>query len=106
MKLNVDGAMFFYKNKASIGFILRDSQGVTCLAASLPEEGICEPKSIELTVILQSLQIFLGMFINKLILESDCLFILLECQSRVQPFSDMGSIVSEIRKLKDHFEDC
>lgn len=46
MKLNVDRALFFDKNKVDIGLILRDSQGVTCSTASLPKEGICEPKSI------------------------------------------------------------
>lgn len=66
---------FFDRNKAGIGMILRDAHGETQLAASLHEDNIYDHENVELADRFRGLQMCVGMGINKLILESDCLFI-------------------------------
>lgn len=76
------------------------------MAASLPGEGIWDPEVVELATILRGLQISAGMRINKLILESDCLFMIQECMSNTTSYTKLGSLVIEIKTLQETYEDC
>lgn len=43
---------------------------------------------------------------TKMMLESDSLFMILECQSKINNYSEMCSLIAEIRSLQARFEDC
>lgn len=86
--------------------IIWNTQDETWLAASPPGKGINNPEQIELVTILRCLQIYVGMVIHNLVLKSDCLFMILECQSRIHMYSGMGSLVAEIKNMQAQFEDC
>lgn len=105
MKSNVDGVVFFDQNKVGIGFILRNAQGETIMAACLPEEGIKTPKEVELAAILRGLQICIELEIKKIILKSDCLFILQECLSVNSHISKIDSVVTDIKELQTKNDD-
>lgn len=100
MKLNVDGALLFNQNKMEIGLILRDANGETQMEASIPKEGICELAEVELVAIMRGLQLCACLGINKLILESDCLFMLQECMSNTISYTELGSLVIEIKNIQ------
>lgn len=106
IKLNINGTVFFDQNKVGVGLILRNEKGKTLLAASLPEEGIKSPKEVELIATLRGLQLCVGMGVQKLILESDCLFMLKECLSVNTPISEISSVVTDIKDLQSRYEDC
>lgn len=46
------------------------------------------------------------MGVNKLILESDCLFMIKECLSSATSISEIGPLVTEIKKLQETFVEC
>lgn len=86
--------------------ILRGEHGVTRLAACMADNGICKPESIELLAILKELQICSAMGINKLILESDYLLMVKEYLYGGSSLSELGIIVTEIKRIQAMFEDC
>lgn len=75
MKLTVDGALFMDFQVIGVGPILRDHQGDVLLATSIKEQGIQDPETIEMLVVLRGLQTCLTLGLSNVIIESDCQFI-------------------------------
>lgn len=53
-RLDVEGAIFLDHNKAGAGVILRDHKGEPILVASILENKVQNPKTIEVVAILKS----------------------------------------------------
>lgn len=85
LKLNVDGIIFFYLQKARVGVIVRDPQGSTILVASLSEKNVHYPKAIESIVILRGLQLCLHQGIPNLVIARDCLLLFQAIMSSIEP---------------------
>lgn len=85
LKLNVNGIIFFYLQKARAGVIVRDPQGSTILIASLFEKNVHYPEAIESIVILQGLQLCLHQGIPNLVIARDCLLLFEAIMSLREP---------------------
>lgn len=57
LKLNVDGALFIYRNLAGIGMILRDEMGKILLSSSMAVRDVEDPEIIELLAIFRGIQL-------------------------------------------------
>lgn len=79
--------------------------GTTYFSTCIVEEGLCEPDEIELMAILRRLQLYLGMGMRKLILESDHLSIITACLSRDVSFLKIGSMVTKVQQIQISFKD-
>lgn len=77
-KLNVDAAIFFDQAKVDLGAIVRDWIGKALLVASMAEEHVAQPKTIEALPILRWLQLSLHQGFDPLTIESDCLLVVEE----------------------------
>ncbi|XP_035544595.1 uncharacterized protein LOC118347988 [Juglans regia] len=75
LKLNIDGALFFYLNKAGMGVVLRNHMGEVLMASSRVESVFLEPEQVEAVALLRGLQLCMRLGIPKLIIKSDCLFL-------------------------------
>ncbi|XP_035551721.1 uncharacterized protein LOC118349890 [Juglans regia] len=78
LKLNIDGALFFDLNKAGMGAVLRNHMGEILMACSRVESVSLEPEQVEAVALLRGLQLCMSLGIPKLIIESDCLFLVEE----------------------------
>lgn len=78
LKLNEDGALFFYLQKAKIGCIICDHQHKVIMAVSIVDNYAMNPETIEVLAILRSQQLCMPQGLHNLIIESDCLLLLVE----------------------------
>lgn len=110
LKLNVDGAVFNHPNMSGMGAILRDGQGNTVLAASMVEHNMLETEEAELLGIFRGLQLCTGRGIKRIIVESDNLTMVKECQKIgeicIQSLRNKNHLFIEISTLKNMFEEC
>lgn len=98
-KLNMDRVTFFDMQKTGVVFIVRDHKGQVLLAASIFESIVNENETIEVIVVLRSLQLCLQQGFSNLIIESDC-FILMERLNVVQePHTILDNILLEIKHI-------
>lgn len=106
LKLNLDGALFFDHQKVRIGMVLLNKLGALCFAASLRIQEINKLEVVELMAILRGLQFCATWDIENLIIESDCLSMVQECNEEGSPNSRLGVIVKEIKNMRGHFGTC
>lgn len=95
---------------SGMGAILRDGQGNTVLAASMVEHNLLETEEAELLGIFRGLQLCTGRGIKRIIVESDNLTMVKECQKIgeicIQSLSNKNHLFIEISTLKNTFEEC
>ncbi|XP_042939615.1 uncharacterized protein LOC122274667 [Carya illinoinensis] len=105
LKLNIDGALFFYQKKARVGPVLRDGRGEVIFAASKIECFIEGPKTIELVAVLRGLQLCIQSGISKLMVESDCKLLVEKLQQESQQdASHLGNLTFEVKRLMSHLD--
>ncbi|CAI9783491.1 unnamed protein product [Fraxinus pennsylvanica] len=106
LKLNVDGATFHHLHKAGVGVVLRDQTGTVLMAASKGEREVADPEMIEFPAVLQGLQLVMSMGISRLVIESDCLFVVSQLNDEESiSLSPWSSIIADIRCLLSVFLD-
>lgn len=91
------GAMFFNRHKAGIGFILRDQYGEVLLAASILENEVLNPETIECMAVLGGIQPCLNQGISRSIIECDCMLVVNELEKNEDSLSSWCNLVQEIR---------
>lgn len=104
-KLNVDGALFADLERAGVGFILRDARGKAILRASLCEEHVDNPITIEALAILRGLQHSLTQGFTHILVESDCQLVVNEMLNAENSSSEMGNIYLDVKDLMSRFRD-
>lgn len=82
LKLNVNRALFFNRNKVKLDWQQAYLRRVFDL------------ENVELTAIFRELQLCARIGIHMLILDSDCLFMIKECLSSATSFSTIGSLIT------------
>lgn len=78
--------------------ILKNDREETLFATNMATRGVKEPEDIKILTIFGSLQICLRMEIRKIIVESDRLLMVSECQAISSYSSILGHLVAEIKK--------
>ncbi|XP_042952221.1 uncharacterized protein LOC122289301 [Carya illinoinensis] len=106
IKLNVDGAIFFYRYKAEVGIILRGTKGDIVMFASKLEAKAQDLAIIKLLAMFWGLQLCANMRIANLILESDCLMMVDELQNVIDSHYPQRVLVQETKRLTQLFRDC
>lgn len=78
------------------------------LTSNIAMKGIYEPKIVELTAILRGLQIIIGIGIEKLLVESNCLRMVRMCNAleNAHLCSDMRFLIKEIHGITSLFKEC
>lgn len=105
-KVNVDGELFFYSQKAGIGFIVQNHDGEVQLAASIAEMNFDNPAVIKALVALRSLQLYMHNGFSNIILESDYLCLMEEILSPANSSLVLGNLVVDDRNLMPFFTTC
>ncbi|CAI9762880.1 unnamed protein product [Fraxinus pennsylvanica] len=106
LKLNVDGATFHHLHEAGVGIVLRDQTGTVLMAASKGEWEVADPEMIEFLAVLRGLQLVMSMGISRLVIESDCLFVVSQLNDEESiSLLPWGSIIADIRCLLSAFLD-
>ncbi|XP_042962749.1 uncharacterized protein LOC122297028 [Carya illinoinensis] len=105
LKMNVDGATFGEIDKAGIGLVLRDHEGNVLMTCSKIEHAVANSEFIEATAVLRGLQFGLQWGINKLVMESDCLFLINVLNSSSECLSDFAYVIDEIRRIRSYFHE-
>ncbi|KAF5468190.1 hypothetical protein F2P56_012365 [Juglans regia] len=99
VKLNVDGALFYDYQKASVGAVVRDDHGQVIMAVSKSEPEVSEAEAVELIAMLRGLQFTSQLGFSRIILESDCLILVEGLQADGESFSVSGYLISEVKRM-------
>ncbi|KAF5454652.1 hypothetical protein F2P56_024300, partial [Juglans regia] len=105
-KLNIDGALFFDLNKASMDDVLRNHMGEVLMAVSRVETVFLELEQVEVGALLRGLQLCMSLGIPKLIIESDCLFLVEEVNRSSESNAAIRSVVANVKSLMQTFPQC
>ncbi|KAF5454638.1 hypothetical protein F2P56_024287 [Juglans regia] len=105
LKLNVDEAVFSDVRKAGLGVVLRDDKGKLVMAASKIENEVENPSTIELLALLRGLQLIVHLGFSKLLVESDCMFLVQELNNEQDSLSVDGNLIMEAKRLLKHFQE-
>ncbi|XP_040987683.1 uncharacterized protein LOC121235401 [Juglans microcarpa x Juglans regia] len=97
LKLNIDGALFFDLNKAGMGTVLRNHMGKVLMAVSKVETVFLEPEQVEAVALLRGLQLCMSLGIPKLIIKSDCLFLVEEVNRSSESNVAIRSMVADVK---------
>ncbi|XP_041011343.1 uncharacterized protein LOC121255128 [Juglans microcarpa x Juglans regia] len=106
-EVNIDGAIFSDKRKASVGVVLRDTHGKIVMVATKVEFEVERPTTIELLAVLRGLQLCLPLGIPNLVVESDCLPLVQQLQANVggeDSYTPNGNLIAEARQLLSQFQ--
>lgn len=106
LKLNVDGALFVDFQVASIGAIIWDSHSEVVLAASMKENDILDPETIENLVVMRRLQLNMHLGVTQLLIESNCQSVVKEIQGNKESSSTLGNLIHDIKELMARFQCC
>lgn len=106
LKLNVDGAIFWGRNKAGVGCILHYEKGQALMASMKVEEQRSDPLEIELLAIFRELQLRVSFDIHSLVIESDSLLAIQVINDGENSCIQYGHLIREIQSLKHQMLHC
>ncbi|XP_042974894.1 uncharacterized protein LOC122306534 [Carya illinoinensis] len=105
LKINIDGAIFDDFNKAGVGVVLRDQAGRVLVACSKSEPAVPNPEIIEATAMLRGLQFGLQWGTSKVLMETDCLFLVKALNSHSENLTEFAYVLAEIKRLMLYFQE-
>ncbi|XP_042942655.1 uncharacterized protein LOC122276823 [Carya illinoinensis] len=106
LKVNVDGVVFRDIHKAGVGMVLLNDKGEVLWATTkLEDEGI-NAEAIELLAIFRALQMCVGMGINKLVVESNCLMAVKVLNAEIECSALLNDLVREIKEVQTLYTKC
>lgn len=95
----MDGAIFFNFKKTEIGAIVRDHRGKALFATRVAENAVAQPELIEAIAVLRGLQLCLNQGFTQLLIENECLLLVMEILQRDPSNSVFENIVFNIKEL-------
>lgn len=91
---------------SGIGVILMDSNGEVLFTASVKEHNFQEPEAIKTLAILHGLQLSMHLSITKIIIDSNCQWVIKEIQGIGESTFFLGNLVQDIKGLMARFKYC
>jgi ribonuclease HI len=104
--VNVDAAIFAADHRMGWGAVVRDHSGLLKLACSEGIPGIVSPEIAEATAIRRALVVAKDHGFRNIVLVSDCLSMIQRIGSQEKDRSEVGAVVSDIKKLATEFLSC
>ena len=98
-KINCDAALSGSSSLAGVGIVIRDHCGMVMVASSQKFVATFTPQVAEAMAILQSLQLAIDSGLFPCCVESDAKVVVDWINSNKVLFSDIGSVISDIRRL-------
>jgi hypothetical protein len=104
--VNVDAAVFQSENLVGWGAVVRDHCGMVQFAGHGTMQGSLGPEAAEALAVRQAMEITRENGIQKIVLASDCLSLILKIQAPLPDRSEVGSLVGDIKRLSLSFLSC
>ena len=105
VKINCDGARFTTENRAGIGVVIRDSEGMVLGSLSKQIPQAYSPLEIEVMAVTTTVQFAVDLGFQHAILETDPLVLVKALRDDTEFLSTVGLVLDEIRSMVNLFNE-
>ncbi|MBA0552157.1 hypothetical protein Golob_022994, partial [Gossypium lobatum] len=106
IKINFDAAYVRGQNKAAIGVVARNDEGLVLLSCSEVYQWVPSAFGAEAIACRKALQISVHMQWDRVIIEGDSLSIIKKCKTKIPDKSLVSAFIHDIHQLSIYFKEC
>lgn len=106
VKINFDAAYEKGQNKAAIGVVARDKEGLVLLSFSEVHQRVSSAFGAEAMACRKALQIGVHKQWERVIIEGDSLSIIKKCKAKSPDKSVVSAFIHDIHQLSFYFKEC